>query len=461
MAEDIIHIIEKHYKEKIDQTQHDFQIGVELEFPIIKVGGHIIDIEVIKKLAFFIVEELGFNQITMYSDKIPVKMRNPLNQDLISFEYCFSNLEFSLAPALKLDDFTKRFWDYYEKITDFLARRDHLLISQGTNPYKWAEKVPILQSDYIKAACTLAKRKRRNSAYNIDHWLSIITSVQTHIHLREEKFADVVNLLNKSEWINGLLFSNSGFWNGKTDPFLNMCSRDCFWQDNGYVSKELDHPVADNHFSDIYDYYRFFIEKIQIVYVVRDKKYISLENMNITDYYNSESIRGKVINGKNDLKDIVVQPKDGDLDYFRLYFYNVLTVHGTLEMRSDCIQPLKDTFAPVAFNIGVASNYNKIKKYMDFITIKNSILRIKATKYHLNKEDWEFLKMPIKDFLYGFYDLVKQGLVQRGYGEEKHIECLVERIDKLESPAIRLINSLKDGEDLNSIITRNNKRNYL
>ena len=71
MAEDIIHIIEKHYKEKIDQTQHDFQIGVELEFPIIKVGGHIIDIEVIKKLAFFIVEELGFNQITMYSDKIP------------------------------------------------------------------------------------------------------------------------------------------------------------------------------------------------------------------------------------------------------------------------------------------------------------------------------------------------------------------------------------------------------
>ncbi len=461
MDDEIIDIVDKYYKKKIDQSSQNFQIGIELEFPIIKFGGNIIDMEVIRKLAFFIVEDLGFSQIIFYSDGIPVKMKNPSNKDIISFEYCFSNLEFSLASALRIDEIAKRFWDYYEKIMNFLIKREHLLISQGTNPYKWVKHVPILQTDYHKVINIFHKRCKRKSVYKMDHWASMIASSQTHIHLREENFVDVLNVLNKTEWIKGLLFANSSFWNGKIDPFLNMSSRDYFWQNNGFVSKEFDHPVVDLFFCDMQEYYQFLLKKMQVFYVMRDNKYISLKNMNLRDYYKLDVVQGKIIDKGNDLKNITIKPEENDLEFFRSYFYNILTGHGTLEMRSDGLQPLNDLFVTVAFNIGIVSNYNKIKKIIDFITIKNSDLRIKATKYQLITDDWKFLNMSMKEFLYIFYDLVKQGLVERGYGEEKYIECLCERIDKLENPGIKLINLLKTGMNLNDVINLNNQRDYL
>ncbi|MFA6501548.1 MAG: hypothetical protein WCT85_02050, partial [Parachlamydiales bacterium] len=270
MEDKLISAVDKYYKKKIEQSPQKFQIGLELEFPIVRFGGNIIDLEVIKKLSFFITEDLGFSKITLYSDKIPVKMENPLNGDIMSFEYCFSTLEFSLSPVLNLEEIVRRFWVYYEKIMSFLTKREHQLISQGTNPYKWAKDVPILQTDYHKVVDIFHKRCRCKGIYNIDHWASIISSAHTHVHLKVENFIEALNILNKSEWIKGLLFSNSSFWDGEIDPFLNMCSRDYFWQNNCFVSNQSDHPVVDLYFSDLREYYKFLLDKMQIFYVIRN-----------------------------------------------------------------------------------------------------------------------------------------------------------------------------------------------
>jgi gamma-glutamylcysteine synthetase len=459
MDKNIIGIVDRYYKKKFDRSIQEDQIGFELEFPIIRFGGNIIDMEVIKKFAFFIVQDLGFNNNITYSKDIPVKMENPLNKDLISFEYCFSTLEFSLAPALRLDDIVKRFWQYYEKIMDFLAKKDHMLISIGINPYKWVKDVPIVETDYYKIINIFLKKFKKRTIYKNDYWLSAITSGHTHSSLNEETFIDILNVSNKSEWIKGLLFANSSFWNDQIDPELNLCSRDYFWQDSGLVSNTFDHPVTDEYFYSNEDYYQFLINKLQFICVMRDNNYIFLNGVNLKDYFKVSEFQGKIFD-KNGLKNITIKPQESDLDFFKFYYYNVLTKHGTIEMRSNCLQPLNELFAPIAFNIGLVNNYKKIKEFLEFITLKNSMLRMKSTKYQLNNADWNFLNMPLKEFLHLFYDLIKEGIVKRNFGEEKYIEFLPDRIDKLESPGKSLINLLKKGMNLNDIIKRNNQRNF-
>ena len=49
-------------------------------------------------------------------------------------------------------------------------------------------------------------------------------------------------------------------------------------------------------------------------------------------------------------------------------------------------------------------------------------------------------------------DLCKQGLIERGFGEEIYLAPLYERIEKRTNPARTMLEKLKNGERINDIV---------
>jgi glutamate--cysteine ligase len=436
------------------------QIGIELEFVITKTDGSIVDLSVIKNLSLFIVRDLGFSQINDYdSEKTAVVMENPLTKDKINFETCYSTLEFSFSPAIRIQEIEDKFKIYYNSIQNFLLSKDHMLIDLGINPYSWIEKIPTLKNDYYSTVLpTISKYQKKTGSYIFKCWLSAMASSQTHFSLSEEKIVKVINILNKTEWVKGALFANSFIWNNKFDINLSLVARDYFWENSGLLSNNYISPVCDISFKDNLDYYKFLLHNVQTLFVIRNNKCIAIEKISVFEYLKKSSISGIYFDKSGKKVLIKIYPKLEDISYFRSYFYNTLTKRGTIETRSVCMQPFKDLFAPSAFTLGIINNLKKISNLISDLQEKNSILRKKSTQFGFFETDNKFNSLTLKAFLYQFLEIVKEGLIKRGFKEEKYINYLFERIDAKENPAIILIKEFQKGFKIEEILINRVKR---
>jgi gamma-glutamylcysteine synthetase len=432
------------------------QIGIEFEFIINKINGSIIDLNVIKSLSNFIIKDLGFGQIEEYdNENTPVIMRNPKTLDKINFETCYSIIELSFNPAIKIQEIEDKFISYYNAIQDFLLSKDHILIDLGSNPYSWVKNIPTLRTEYYSIVMPVIKKyQRKTGLYNFNNCFSAIASCQTHFSLSEEKTLKILNVFNKTEWVKGLLFANSCIWNNSYNLNLSLCARDYFWENSGLLSNNYVFPVADISFKNIKDYYLFKLQNMQTGFVIREEKYILIEKMSVFDYLKKDSLLGVYINKEGKKTSITIHPRIEDISYFRSYCYNTLTKYGTIENRSVCMQPFGSLFAPTAFSLGIIQNHEKISTLMSGIYEKNSTLRKKATLISFFDTDEKFADLSLIKFLHKFCEIVKEGLMQRGYGEEKYINCLFKRIESKENPAINLIEKLQKGQNIEDILIK-------
>ncbi len=94
-----------------------------------------------------------------------------------------------------------------------------------------------------------------------------------------------------------------------------------------------------------------------------------------------------------------------------------------MEFRSVCTQPLETTFAPIAFELGLFVQLEKLESYLeDSLFFKNEEqdyrkLRKKYSKKNLSEKEKEAIQSFSKDLL----DIAKAGLIKRGYREEKFL----------------------------------------
>ena len=138
----------------------------------------------------------------------------------------------------------------------------------------------------------------------------------------------------------------------------------------------------------------------------------------------------------------------------RLKFIN-LTFRGTLEYRSVCTQPIRDSMSVAAFHVGLKNKIDEV----DEILKNDHIMTYKGYNYD------ELRKLLIKDELPSFIDedalcslsrqivdLSREGLEERGLGEEIFIDCLYSRIKNRLNPGRHLINSLKNNVPIEDMI---------
>lgn len=131
----------------------------------------------------------------------------------------------------------------------------------------------------------------------------------------------------------------------------------------------------------------------------------------------------------------------------------MLNHYATIEIRSDCTQPLKDAFAPVAFSLGLSRKVDEALAITEQFFKDNNIKHTYTELRQMAITDKKIVDEEImKAYLQKLYNLAKSALEERGFGEEKHLLCLQERINKLECPAKKQKKLLEKGTPLSEII---------
>lgn len=148
-------------------------------------------------------------------------------------------------------------------------------------------------------------------------------------------------------------------------------------------------------------------------------------------------------------------PRTEDIEYLRTFKFIDLTFRGTIEFRSICCQPIKDSLCVAAFHLGLIRRVEELAQIFehDRILYHHGYTAGELRKMLVRRELPDFID---KDGLYALarqiVDLAYDGLAQRGLNEEKLLEPLYQRIEARTSPARKILDMKNSGVDLHDII---------
>jgi gamma-glutamylcysteine synthetase len=211
--------------------------------------------------------------------------------------------------------------------------------------------------------------------------------------------------------------------------------------------------MYDVDFKDLDDL-QAYMESLNIYCVMRDGAYINFPSMNLLDYFSRDSVCGEIY-CKGEYRKIDVRPCISDIKYLRPFKFINLTFRGTVEFRSVCTQPIRDSMCVAAFHLGLKDRLDELE---DLINNDNVI-------YHKGYTAGELRKLLIQDEIPAFInkkdlctlsknvvDLAYGGLEDRGIGEEIFLNPLYERIKRHTNPGRQIIDLMHKGIKLEKII---------
>ena len=397
-------------------------IGVELEYPLILADDTVDSKKVVLSLFEYLKKNYGFYDDKMGKDGCLVRVKNN-EGDGIGADYRYEIIEFAMQMDLNLNSIADRFYKYFKIVQEFLIKNGCFLTGMGTNLTSSATRVHHTMDPYCFGLNEYIKKY--TSYKNPKYFLTNMQSIQTHIDIPiknkkegEQIFINALNLFNMLDFVRGILFSNSLPNATSAPPNLDypketLCARDFNW-----LHTELpDTGCVDEKFKTI-DELLDYILSLKVYLRKCGDNYKDFKEVSIEEYFSDP------------------QQIDDIFSIFRYFKNVVLNRYAALEVRSDCIQPLKDTFAPTAFNLGISRRVNEateltLKFFKDNkITYTNSTLRAMAINDKKIVDD-----KIMQEYLQKLYNLAKAALIERGFGEEKHLYCLQKRIKTLQCPA--------------------------
>lgn len=415
-------------------TRSERYIGVELEFPLICIrpGADL------KVAADHLLEQMiGQYECSteiMGNDGKPVRVRTP-EDDGLSFDYHYGQLEFSMWRSEDLGTLARRFFALYQTAGEILQGQGFCLTGLGTNPLAQKDNialVPDLFTQYIGEFMKNYTSYHDNKVFFVNMY-----SNQTHIDIDGGQFLRAFNLMLRLNFVGGLLFSNSlpnqeTIPAGYTYPEGTLCARDFNWKYSEFPAV----GCFDREFGSVAELAEFLAE--QELFIKTDRESGAITPM-----------------GKMSIRKYFADPdhQEQDIRLFRMFANVSLNHYHTLEFRSECVQPLADTFAPNAFYLGLVYNLDETeavaKQFFagNQITGSNSELRERAVTGQFIAAD-----SVMKAFLRDLLSCANGGLLKRGFGEEQYLSPLADRIEQLSCPAKVMRERLAAGESLIALI---------
>jgi gamma-glutamylcysteine synthetase len=273
---------------------------------------------------------------------------------------------------------------------------------------------------------------------------------QVQLDVYRENLVKTINVFSKIEPIKALLFSNSVLFDENKHL---TCFRDALWEYSTHGVNPHNIGMYDVDFKDLDDL-QAYMESLNIYCVMRDGAYINFPSMNLLDYFSRDSVCGEIYcNGE--YRKIDVRPCISDIKYLRPFKFINLTFRGTVEFRSVCTQPIRDSMCVAAFHLGLKDRLDELE---DLINNDNVI-------YHKGYTAGELRKLLIQDEIPAFInkkdlctlsknvvDLAYGGLEDRGIGEEIFLNPLYERIKRHTNPGRQIIDLMHKGIKLEKII---------
>ena len=129
---------------KPTENRRDTYAGIEIELPIINLGGKATDHTVSRAAMNSAVSHFGFQPLKYDDDGNLHEAQDPVTGDLFSFDCSYNNFEMSFARSQNLNDVDDRFRRYIEYLNKNLILNNHLISGFGITPY-----YRLCRKDYI------------------------------------------------------------------------------------------------------------------------------------------------------------------------------------------------------------------------------------------------------------------------------------------------------------------------
>ena len=410
-----IKLLKEKYLSNMKEDSELF-VGVELEFPIVETNGNKTNIEVTKNLFRTLANSSDFEVEKIDDNQNPIQLIHCSSKDRILFELSYNTIEFAFERARSINEVAKRFEDYLKIIQPILQENNHEIQGHGIHPlWKENDNSPVKIERYKMLMAFLAMNGTGMKTHSYPSYGAFICGNQVQLDVRRDNYIRIINAFNKIEAAKAYLFSNSEFtaeaWNTKI-------ARDIFWEESlhGYYKENVgiypkDYQSEEEFFNNL--------ARTAIFTATREGKSYYFKPIRVEDYLDQKEITAYTADGNEK----IINPVKEDLKQHRSYQFQDLTTRGTVEFRSVCTQPLETTFAPIAFELGLFVELEKLENYLeDSSFFKNEEqdyrkLRKKYSKKILSKEEKEAIQSFSKDLL----DIAEAGLMKRGYKEEKFL----------------------------------------
>ena len=410
-----IKLLKEKYLSNMKEDSELF-VGVELEFPIVETNGNKTNIEVTKNLFRTLANLSDFEVEKKDDDQNPIQLVHCSSKDRILFELSYNTIEFAFERAHSIDEVAKRFEAYLKIIQPILQENNHEIQGHGIHPlWKENDNSPVKIERYKMLMAFLAMNGTGMKTHPYPSYGAFICGNQVQLDVRRDNYLRIINAFNKIEAAKAYLFSNSEF---SSEAWDTKIARDIFWEESlhGYYRENVgifpkDYQSEEEFFNNL--------ARTAIFTVTREGKSYYFKPIRVEDFLDQKEIIAYTTDGKE--KNI--NPVKEDLKQHRSYQFQDLTARGTVEFRSVCTQPLETTFAPIAFELGLFVQLEKLENYLEHCSfLRNEKqdyrnLRKKYSKKILSKKEKEKIKTFSKELL----EISKSGLLERGYEEEKYL----------------------------------------
>ena len=410
-----IKLLKEKYLSNMKENSELF-IGVELEFPIVETNGNKTNIEVTKNLFRTLANISDFEVEKIDDNQNPIQLIHCSSKDRILFELSYNTIEFAFERARSINEVAKRFEAYLKIIQPILQKNNHEIQGHGIHPlWKENDNSPVKIERYKMLMAFLAMNGTGMKTHSYPSYGAFICGNQVQLDVRRDNYLRIINAFNKIEAAKAYLFSNSEF---SAEAWDTKIARDIFWEESlhGYYKENVgiypkDYQSEEEFFNNL--------ARTAIFTATREGKSYYFKPIRVEDYLDQKEITAYTADGNEK----IINPVKEDLKQHRSYQFQDLTARGTVEFRSVCTQPLETTFAPIAFELGLFVQLEKLEDYLEDSSFINNEeqdyrkLRKKYSKKILSKEEKEAVQSFSKDLI----DIARAGLMKRGYGEEEFL----------------------------------------
>ena len=404
-------LLDKQFIDTIDRAETT--VGVEIELPIVPFTPGRVSENLSEKLCEKL-KTMGFTPVR-YTNSGKVCELSDGNENSISYETSWNTLEFSLHNKKDIVSLFNKYIEILVPLQELLMEHGYFFCGRGINPnYMQMDPAP-LDTDILLAKSEFLAKYTEHHDGEIFH--ALCASVQTHLDaLDKPSFLKMLSLLRKAYICDALFFANSVAPDEAFDrihPALNklerdtLCYRDEIWKYCGAPNTSFTSLKLET-----IDDYRRYLRTLKLFVIVRDGKFEAIQPVSPENYCSGDSWDEEM------------------LTCFRALEPVAPTKRGTVEIRSTCVQPLDAMFEPAAFYTGLAAEAIDAEKLMDELYEKHFPgLTPPQIRDILMRRSGAEKRRELKSFGEKLIRLSIRGLEKRGYGEEKFLCPLLERLE--------------------------------
>ncbi len=371
------------------------RVGVELEFPLVKIGGGDIDPTYAAGIMDRFTEK-DWRVVLRGVGGEPLFIENGAG-DCLSFDNSYNNFEFSLNHSDSLAALEARFRGYLGPVQDYFRSGGMELRGRGTNP-----NMPGLSVFHAPFATYNMVQEYLSTGGENPDFPAFLSSVQTHLDVNLRELPAAYTLFARLDFLRALLFANSPDWEGRGWRLF----RDHLWESSAFGRCPGITGKVDGEFNDVDDLVDFFLQK-GLFNRIRGGKYEIFEPVNIREYFENPAY----------------DARPEDIDCYLSFRSVELTCRGTLEVRGDCAQPFDRAFGPPAFNLGILCAMDEAAKIAAGFFDRNQITASNTELRNIVCESRDLeLIAPISElerFKRDMVGLAYAALAKRGLGEER------------------------------------------